>query len=54
MAAYRKNHARARRPGPGPITAGLGTLRPRSSLSKPWSRRLKRMSPMAILRLRSA
>jgi len=54
MAASRKTHARTRRPVPGPITVGLGALRLRSSLSKPWSRRLKRMSPLAILRLRSA
>jgi hypothetical protein len=54
MAAARKNDARARGTGPGPKTAGRVALRPRSALSKLWSRRLKRMSPMAILRLRSA
>ena len=54
MAASRKVHTRAHRAGPGPKTAGRVALRPRSALSKLWSRRLKRMSPMAILRLRSA
>jgi len=54
MAASRKIHARGRRAGQGPKTAGRVTLRPQSALSKLWSRRLKRMNPMAILRLRSA
>jgi hypothetical protein len=54
MAASGKIHARARHPGQRPTTAGVVTLRPRSSLAQPLSRRLKRMNSMAILRLHSA